>query len=105
VTNVKPQMDSEWFAATWEGASFRQERAWSALSPGEQREAFRQMKEEVVALWRRRGHDISHILGAPDPASAEARSLGCVCPEPSVGELHMLPECPVHHYPLGFRSR
>jgi len=96
--------EDPWALATWEGSRVAQEQAWQKLSPGESRAALHQMKANTVAIWRSHGHDISHILAAPDPATAEARVLGCVCPEQRTGELHMLPDCPVHHYPLGFLS-
>lgn len=96
------QSGDPWAAMTWAGARAEQERAWKRLSAEEQRAALQEMKANTVAVWRSHGHDISHILAAPDPASEAAKRLGCTCPAPRPGELHMLPDCPVHHYPLGF---
>lgn len=94
--------DNPWAAMTWDGARAEQERAWAGLSAEDQHASLQQMKVDTVAVWRSHGHDISHILVAPDPASDAAKRLGCICPSPRPGELHMLPNCPVHHYPLGF---
>lgn len=99
-TKLSP--DDPWYLATWEGAERAGELAWERLSDDERRVATEEHKRIVVGLARSRGQDISHILTAPDPATPEARARGCICPDPRPGELHMLPECPVHHYSLGF---